>query len=129
MKDKLFSIIVRYFPEEYFFINERHEKVGAYFFEVRDKDTDGKNIHASFFVYDENEPDTISMEINNVMAKAKIDDCGDAILKVLNDAIELREQYLKISQHQKKLVDLEKIRKGESVEQKAEAPKEEEKAG
>ena len=116
MNDKLFGIIIRYFPEEYFSITERHEKVGACFFEVRDKDTDGKNIHASFFVYDETKPNTISIEINDVMNKAKIDDCGDVILKVLNDAIELRERYLKISQHQKKLTELEKIRKSESEE-------------
>jgi len=123
MKDKLYGIIVRYFPEEFFNINERHEKVGAIFYSVVDKDTEGKNIHASFFIY-ENEPETVSIEINDVMASAKIEDCGEVILKVLNDAIELREQYLKISEHQKKLAELEKIRKGE-----VEIPKEEEKTG
>ena len=123
MKNKLYGIIVRYFPEEFFNINERHEKVGAIFFSVIDKDTEGKNIHASFFIY-ENEPETVSIEINDVMASAKIEDCGEAILKVLNDAIELRERYLKISEHQKKLAELEKIRKGE-----VEIPKEEEKTG
>jgi hypothetical protein len=131
MKNKLFSIIVRYFPEEFFNITERHEKIGAWYFVVDDKDTEGKNIHASFFIY-ENEPNSVSIEINNVLAKSEVDDCGEAILKVLNDAIELRERYLKISEHQKKLIDLEKIRKGESIKEiVSEEPKEkqEEKTG
>ena len=123
MKNKLFNIIVRYFPEEFFNIVERHEKVGAIFFSIIDKDTEGKNIHASFFIY-ETEPDIVSIEINDVMASAKIDYCGEAILKVLNNAIELREQYMKISEHQKKLIELEKLRKGETVEEKAELPEE-----
>ena len=109
MKDKLFNVIARYFPMEYFNINERHEKVGAIFYEVIDKDTEGKNLRASFFIL-ENEPDVISIEINNVMNKANINDAGDTIIKVLNNAIELREQYLKIQEHQKKLIELEKKR-------------------
>jgi len=125
MKSKLYSIIVRYFPEQFFSINERHEKVGAWYFVVDDKDTEGKNIHASFFIY-ETEPNSVSIEINNVLAKSDIDNCGDTILTTLNSAIELREQYLKISQHQQKLIDLEKIRKGEPIEEK---PVEEEKTG
>ena len=112
MKEKLHSIIIRYFPEEFFNINERHEKVGAWYFEVNDKGTDGNNIKALFFIY-ESEPESVSIEINNVLGVAKIDDCGEAILKILNDAIELRERYLKISEYQQRLIDLEKIRKGE----------------
>lgn len=116
MKDRLFNTIIRYFPEEFFAVNERREKIGAFFYDVRDRDTDGKNLHASFFIY-ETEPDAISIDINNVMAKAHIDDCGDVILKTLNDAIELREQYLKISGGQKKLIELEQIRKGEPIKE------------
>ena len=123
MKDKLFNIIRQHFPEDYFSINERREKVGAtVFFEIKDRDTEGKNISAMFFVY-ENEPDTVSLEINNVMSTAKIENVEAEILKVLDNAIELRERFLKISENRNRLIELEKQRQG-SMEEKISDKKE-----
>jgi hypothetical protein len=116
MKDRLYSTIIKHFPEEFFAVGERHEKVGAFFFEVKDRDTEGKNIAATFFVY-ESEPDIVAIEINNVMSKSKIEDASEEILKVLDSAIEIRERFFKISENRNKLIELEKKRQG-SMEEK-----------
>jgi len=116
MKDRLYSTIIKHFPEEFFAVGERHEKIGAFFFEVKDRDTEGKNISATFFVY-ESEPDIVAIEINNVMSKSKIEDASEEILKVLDSAIEIRERFFKISENRNKLIELEKKRQG-SVEEK-----------
>jgi hypothetical protein len=116
MKDRLYSTIIKHFPEEFFAVGERHEKVGAFFFEVKDRDTEGKNIAATFFVY-ESEPDTVAIEINNVMSKAKIENASEEILKVLDSAIEIRERFFKISENRNKLIELEKKRQS-SMEEK-----------
>lgn len=115
MKDRLYSTIIKHFPEEFFSTFERHEKVGAVLFEVKDKDTEGKIISATFFIY-ESEPDVVAIDINNVMAKAQIDNASEEILKVLDSAIEIRERFFKISENRDKLVDLEKKRQGTTEE-------------
>lgn len=112
MKAKLLNTIKVFFPEELFAINERHEKVGAYFFEVRDKSSDGGNILATFHIYEE-EPETVHIEINNVMAKTHINEVSDTVIKALEDAIDLREKIAKLKENQNKLIQLEQERKGD----------------
>lgn len=114
MKAKLTNIIKTFFPEELFAINERHEKIGAYFFEVRDKSSDGSNILATFHTYEE-EPETVCIEINNVMRKTHINDVLDTVSEALEEAIELREKIAKLKESQGRLIQLEQERKEEKI--------------
>jgi hypothetical protein len=112
MKDKLLNTIKVFFPEELFAINERHEKVGATFFEIRDKSSDGGTILATFHTYEE-EPETVCIEINNVMRKTNINDVHEAVIGALEEAIDLREKIARLKEGQNKLIQLEQERKGD----------------
>jgi len=113
MKDKLLGVVKTIFPEDLFSVCERHEKVGALFYEIRDKSSLGNNLWASFFIYDD-EPEVICIEINNVMRKATIDEVHTVVIEAINTAIELREKLAKLKEGKDKLIQLEKERKGET---------------
>jgi hypothetical protein len=117
MKDKLLGIIKMLFPEDLFTVGERHEKIGALFYEVRDKPSTGDNLWASFFIYDD-EPDIVCIEINNVMRKARLEEVNDTVIEAINTAIELREKMAKLTESKDKLIKLEKDRKDDKGELK-----------
>ena len=113
MQDKLLGIIKTLFPEELFSIGERHEKVGALFYEIRDKNSSGNNLWATFFIYDD-EPGIVCIEINNVMRKATVDEVNDVVIEAINTAIELREKMARLKEGKDKLIQLEIDRKKEN---------------